>query len=225
MRRLALAALFAAAPAAARAQGAVLQTFHVAGCATGPLFYADVRSPPVVGEVGCFRGSATLFLTFVPGSEADPAGPVPLVQLRGELTPAFAPAFAPRGLVRADFVQFLFAFDRVGGCGAGGCPGRLEAGGSVGGDPFSFAPGSGAAAAFATVREPLPRDVILGSLRDFRGRGELAYALANSPSGATTEFAPFSFTLTAVPEPTTLALAGAGVLLLGAWARRRTRAA
>jgi hypothetical protein len=35
---------------------------------------------------------------------------------------------------------------------------------------------------------------------------------------------PLALTETVVPEPTTLALAGAGVLLLGAWARRRRAA-
>lgn len=188
-----------------------MNTFTVNGCADGVVAFAPQGQAPVLGRVACFSGTAALRLVVTP----DPADPVPQLRLEPTLTAVFGPEFnGSRAVGENPF--FTFAFERVGGCGV--CAGLISGLGAVG----TWVVGDGTPRSFVTSYDPLPRGAIIGSLRDFNGVMTLRYLLPNSPfnefSNATVRFA-----LTPVPEPATVGLVAAGVVVLAAAQRRRSR--
>jgi hypothetical protein len=209
----AVAATLTVAPAAVRAQEiTTIGRYTVQGCADGIVRYAEeVGRPvnrPVFGRVACFGGFADLQLLVT----SPPEGPQPFLRFAPAMTADFTPEFGGAGAfpVGADF---SYRYATLGGGTLGGGTATLTPPG------VSWTVGSPAPAAFTTFFEPVARDAILTSIGDVRGRLQIRYRLPGSTES--TEFTQLSLTLTPVPEPATLVLAGAGLLALGAVARRR----
>jgi hypothetical protein len=191
------------------AQGVTtLDRYTVSGCVDGVVRYAP-PSTPVRGRVACFGGFADLQFLVTPS----PDGPVPNVRLAPTITAEFGPEFAGTGAFAVG-ASFSFAYATLGG-GAGGALTQ-----TLGGPLGAWTVGSTAPATFTTAFEPLLRDALLATIRDVNGLLQIRYSLPGSPGG-TSESTQLSLTLTPVPEPATLVLAGAGLLALGAVARRR----
>jgi hypothetical protein len=159
--------------------------------------------------VACFGGFADLQFLVTPS----PDGPVPNVRFAPTITAEFGPDFAGTG---AFAVGASFSYFYTTGGGAT-FPGLTQ---TLGGPLGAWTVGSTAPATFTTAFEPLARDAILSTIRDVSGRLQIRYSLPGSPFGSS-ESTQLSLTLTPVPEPSTFALAGAGLLALGAVARRR----
>jgi hypothetical protein len=83
-----------------------------------------------------------------------------------------------------------------------------------------FVVGTPAEVAFNTSRFTPAADVLAGSVRDVRGEFFIRYRVPNNPDNMALDTA-LPVTFTATPEPSTLALGAAGLLGLGAVARRR----
>jgi hypothetical protein len=211
VRSVAVAALFAFAPAAARAQGPIttLDRYTVAGCLDGPLT-ATPGGGAVPGQVVCFNGDAAL--------EAVSTGDPELqgfLRILGTLTATFNPAFAGAGVTIIDGSSLFFDYSGP-RCGAA-CSNE---------GTFTVAApvpvGATTPTAFRAFLAPPIANVDPGSIRNVR-TGTLfgTYVLPGPPSGANRFVAQGQLTFTPIPEPSTLALAGAGLLVLGAAARRR----
>ena len=213
LRSAALAAgsavVLALAPLAADAQE-VVASYFARGCATGVVRYEARVS--VFGEVACFAGPVDFVLL------RGAAGPgVDDLRLVGALTATFNPEFTGQS-IRAEAGSFLFTLD------VDGVPRSVNVGfgGSLfGGLAPTWTVGQTAPALFRTAQEPIRPNADYGSIRDLRGGITPFYRLPDAPLGDTGGGRRFELTFTPVPEPSTLALAAAGLVAVGVAARRK----
>jgi hypothetical protein len=221
-RSVALAALLVLAPAAARAQGTILQTYIVRGCIDGPIAHERRFGPPTIGRVACLDGSATV--RFYELLSADQP-PIPILRMESTLTATFGEGFHPGDTgfpftsLSAEAFSTRYTFDRAGGCPAPTACESAFATSFTGGEVGSWSRTS-PTVTYRSMEDPLPRDIILGSVRDLRATPIFRYRLPTS-GDSFGEYVQTTLTYTVTPEPSTLALAGAGLLALGASARRR----
>lgn len=203
----ALAALiFAPLDAGAQAPAQVLASYTISGCAEGPLRYNFATSRYVQGSPVCFGGFTTLTVA--------PALVVPNridFRTEGTLTATLDPALE---------AAFVFVTGSEASILYPGCPSGCRGGFQLVG-ASTLLPGTPASLPIFGFAGSLAPDN-LGAFQGLRAAVFVEYAVPDGMSASTISRR-VDLTLTATPEPATLALTGAGLLVLAAAAGRRGR--
>jgi hypothetical protein len=203
------AGLSALAPHAAAAQ-VVVESYSAQGCARGVVRYdgSGGGAVPVVGNVLCVSGPVQLERQLLGGGAADQ------FRFTGALSATFGAEFAGSS-VAVEAASFGFT-----GVRADGATQTFAMGLGAFSPTPAWTVGQAGAAVFRTGVAPVDPAAVFATIRDARGGFSIFYPLPGTPGGGSSR-AELSLTLTPIPEPSTFALGAAGLVAVGAAARRR----